>query len=187
MDGGEPYKGVTLDPQGDLFGTAGVGGMYVGPCIDTGCGVVFKLTNKNGTWTQRVIHSFTGGDDGYGPGSGVTIDKRGNIYGTTPTGGANGYGVVYQLKPDGGGKWTEKLIHTFTGGLDGLGGSAGRLIVDAAEYLRRVYSGRRERSRQYIRTHSGAKRCMEPDHTVQFRRRARFGIPLWRRGFGRVG
>ena len=60
-DGGEPYKGVTLDAHGNLYGTAGVGGLYVGPCIDTGCGVVFKLTNSGGAWSQTVIHSFTGG------------------------------------------------------------------------------------------------------------------------------
>jgi uncharacterized repeat protein (TIGR03803 family) len=39
-DGGEPYKGVTLGAQGDIYGTAGVGGLHVGPCTDTGCGVV---------------------------------------------------------------------------------------------------------------------------------------------------
>src|SRR5581483_10878926 len=39
-DGGEPYKGVTLDAQGNIYGTAGVGGKYVGPCVDTGCGTV---------------------------------------------------------------------------------------------------------------------------------------------------
>lgn len=131
-DGGEPYKGVTLDARGNIYGTAGVGGLYVGPCVDTGCGVVFKLTNSGGTWKYRVIHSFTGGNDGYGPGAGVTVDSHGNIYGMTPTGGANGLGIVYQLQPGTNGNWTEKVIHTFTGGADGLGGSAGRLLLDAA-------------------------------------------------------
>ena len=131
-DGGEPYKGVTLDPKGNLYGTAGVGGLYVGPCIDTGCGVVFKLTNSGGVWTQTVIHSFTGGHDGYGPGAGVTVDRHGNIYGMTPTGGAYGFGIVYLLQPNGSGPYVERVIHTFTGGADGLGGSPGRLVVDAA-------------------------------------------------------
>jgi uncharacterized repeat protein (TIGR03803 family) len=131
-DGGEPYKGVTLGGPGILFGTAGVGGLYVGPCVDTGCGVVFKLTNSGGVWTQTVIHSFTGGHDGFGPGSGVTVGSHGNVYGTTPTGGDNGLGIVYQLQPDGNGNYTEKVIHTFTGGADGSGGSAGRLVVNAA-------------------------------------------------------
>ena len=39
-DGGEPYKGVTLDAQGNLYGTAVTGG---GGSCEGGCGVVFKL------------------------------------------------------------------------------------------------------------------------------------------------
>jgi len=125
-DGGEPYKGVTLDAEGNLYGTAVTGG--AGSC-EGGCGVAYKLTNSGGTWTQTVIHSFTGGDDGSGPGAGLTIDNHGNLYGMAPTGGANGLGVIYQLHPDQSGNWTLKVIHTFTGGTDGATGSAGRLLL----------------------------------------------------------
>ena len=131
-DGGEPYKGVTLDAEGNLYGTAVTGG---GGSCEGGCGVVFKLTNSGGTWTESVIHTFSGGKDGSGPGSPVAIDKHGNLYGTTPTGGANGVGVVYQLKPNSVGDWNFHLIHTFTGGVDGGGGSAGRLLIDPAGNL----------------------------------------------------
>jgi len=127
-DGGEPYKGVTFDAQGNLYGTAVTGG---GGSCEGGCGVVYKLANSGGTWTQSVIHTFTGGNDGSGPGSGVTFDNHGNLYGTTPTGGAKGQGVIYQLKPGASG-WSLSVLHTFTGGNDGAGGSAGRLIFDAA-------------------------------------------------------
>ncbi len=95
-DGGEPYKGVTLDAAGNLYGTAVTGGS--GSC-EGGCGVAYKLTNSGGTWTQTVIHAFTGGDDGSGPGARVALDNRGNVYGMTPTGGANGLGVVFKLHP----------------------------------------------------------------------------------------
>src|ERR1700691_396095 len=115
-DGGEPYKGVTLDAQGNLYGTAVTGGS--GSC-EGGCGVVFKLTNSGGSWTQSVIHTFTGGSDGLGPGSPVAIDKQGNVWGTTPTGGADGMGVIYQLRPTTTGNWTLHVAHTFTGGADG--------------------------------------------------------------------
>ena len=125
-DGGEPYKGVTLDSQGNLYGTAVTGG---GGSCEGGCGVVFKLTNSGGVWTQSVIHTFTGGNDGSGPGSPVTIDRYGTVYGTTPTGGADGMGVVYRLRPNATGGWTFSLIHTFTGGDDGGGGSASRLLI----------------------------------------------------------
>jgi uncharacterized repeat protein (TIGR03803 family) len=53
-DGGQPYKGVTLDAKGNLYGTAVVGGSFAGPCVEAGCGVVYKLTNNGGTWTQRT-------------------------------------------------------------------------------------------------------------------------------------
>ncbi len=130
-DGGEPYKGVTLDSQGNLYGTAVTGG---GGGCEGGCGVVFKLAKTGSTWTQSVIHTFTGATDGSGPGSPVAFDKQGNMYGTTPTGGANGVGVVYQLKPSGA-SWTFKVIHAFTGGTDGSGGSAGRFFIDTAGNL----------------------------------------------------
>jgi uncharacterized repeat protein (TIGR03803 family) len=130
-DGGEPYKGVTLDVQGNLYGTTVTGG---GGSCEGGCGVVFELTNSGGTWMQKVIHAFTG-SDGSGPGSPVSIDKHGNIYGTTPTGGAYGMGTLYRIAPDGSGGWKFRVIHNFTGGVDGGGGGAGRILIDAGGNL----------------------------------------------------
>ena len=125
-DGGEPYKGVTLDAQGNLYGTAVTGGS--GSC-EGGCGVVYKLTNSGGNWTQTVVHAFTGGDDGSGAGARVTIDKRGTLYGMAPTGGAFGLGTIYSIHPDGNGNWKFKVIHAFTGGADGSSGSAGQMLI----------------------------------------------------------
>lgn len=131
-DGGEPYKGVTLDSHGNLYGTAVTGG---GGSCEGGCGVAYKLTRSGSGWSQSIVHTFTGGADGSGPGSPVAIDKQGNLYGTTPTGGSLGFGVVYEAKPGANGSWNLIVIHTFTGGLDGLGGSASRLLLDAAGNL----------------------------------------------------
>jgi uncharacterized repeat protein (TIGR03803 family) len=124
-DGGEPYKGVSIDLRGNLYGTAVTGGS--GGC-EGGCGVVYKLTRSNGTWNQTVIYAFTGGDDGSGPGARVMVDRRGNVYGMTPTGGANGVGTIYKLHPHAG-SWDFQVIHTFTGGDDGATGSAGRMLL----------------------------------------------------------
>jgi uncharacterized repeat protein (TIGR03803 family) len=131
-DGGEPYKGVTLDSHGNLYGTAVTGGS--GSC-EGGCGVVYQLTNSGGVWAESVIHAFTGGNDGSGPGSPVVFDKRGDLYGTTPTGGAKGFGVVYEMRPSANGSWNLSVIHTFTGGTDGLGGSASKMLLDSAGNL----------------------------------------------------
>src|SRR5437762_1205315 len=125
-DGGEPYKGVTIDRAGNLYGTAVTGGS--GSC-EGGCGVAYKLTNSGGTWTQTVIHAFTGGDDGSGPGARLTVDGSGNIYGMAPTGGAYGVGTIYRIRQVQHGDWTLKVIHAFTGGADGSSGSAGRMIL----------------------------------------------------------
>jgi uncharacterized repeat protein (TIGR03803 family) len=125
-DGGEPYKGVTLDRDGNLYGTAVTGGS--GSC-EGGCGVIYKLINRKGTWTQKVIHAFTGGDDGSGPGSRVTVDRAGNVYGMTPTGGAFGLGTIYHIRPPSSVASSFNVIHAFTGGADGSSGSAGRMIL----------------------------------------------------------
>ena len=125
-DGGEPYKGVTLDAAGNLYGTAVTGGS--GSC-EGGCGVTYKLTKSGTTWTHSVIHAFTGGEDGSGPGARVAVDGRGNVYGMTPTGGANGLGTIYALHPKSNGSWALRVIHTFTGGSDGSSGSAGKLLL----------------------------------------------------------
>jgi uncharacterized repeat protein (TIGR03803 family) len=125
-DGGEPYKGVTLDREGNLYGTAVTGGS--GSC-EGGCGVVYKLTNSGGIWSQRVIHAFAGGNDGSGPGARVTVDRSGNVYGMAPTGGAHGLGTIYKIFQGPSGGWSLKVIHAFTGGADGATGSAGRMIL----------------------------------------------------------
>lgn len=135
-DGSEPYKGVTLDAAGNLYGTTVAGGSNA---CDGGCGVVYKLTNSGGTWTQSVIHAFTGGADGSGAGSPLIFDKRGNVYGMAPAGGSgcfgSGCGTVFRLQPNATGQWTFKVLHTFTGGADGFGGSAGRLLLGHAGHL----------------------------------------------------
>jgi uncharacterized repeat protein (TIGR03803 family) len=132
-DGGQPYGGVTLDPKGNIYGATVVGGSG-GACED-GCGVAYQLSYSGGAWTQTVLHNFTGGDDGSGPGAGLTLDTKGNLFGMTPTGGAYGLGVIYQLKPERTGGWKFRVVHTFTGGDDGATGSAGRLLLDDAGNL----------------------------------------------------
>jgi len=128
-DGGQPYGGVTLGTQGNLYGTTVVGGTHNGgPCVEGGCGVAYELSNSGSGWTQTVIHTFTGGADGYGPGAGLTLDSDGDLLGMTPTGGANGLGVIYQLRQGAHGGWGLRVVHAFTGGKDGASGSKGGLL-----------------------------------------------------------
>ncbi|HLW89114.1 MAG TPA: choice-of-anchor tandem repeat GloVer-containing protein [Terriglobales bacterium] len=126
-DGKNPYGGVAFDGSGNLYGTTVSGGSG-GVCTGDGCGVVFKLTNSGGNWTESVLYNFTGGDDGSGPGGGVVFDGAGNLYGTTPDGGKFSAGVVYELSPQGN-TWQQTVIHAFTGGDDGATGSLGLLLL----------------------------------------------------------
>lgn len=127
--GKNPYGGVTVDNAGNLYGTTVAGGSG-GECTGDGCGLVYELTKSGDTWNEIVLYNFTGGDDGFGPGSAVVFDQAGNLYGTTPDGGVNAEGVVYQLSPNQQG-WKQTVIHAFTGGDDGAVGSLGALLVDS--------------------------------------------------------
>ncbi|HEX4079839.1 MAG TPA: choice-of-anchor tandem repeat GloVer-containing protein [Rhizomicrobium sp.] len=78
-------------------------------------GTVFELVKgKKGAWTEKVLHSFAGAD-GMGPWADLTKDSAGNVYGTAIGGGANGYGDVFKLAPDG----TFTVLYSFQGSGDG--------------------------------------------------------------------
>jgi uncharacterized repeat protein (TIGR03803 family) len=87
-----------------------------------------------------VLYSFTGGEDGNSPYSGVIRDSSGNLYGTTYKGGNAGYGVVYKLDSAG----HETVLYSFSGGTDGLGPSAGVIRDSAANLYGTTGSGVRE-------------------------------------------
>jgi len=65
--------------------------------------------------TETIIYDFPGfTGDGTSPYSGLVVDKAGNLYGTTYTGGASGLGSVFELTLSNG-VWTETLLYSFTG------------------------------------------------------------------------
>ncbi len=134
-DGGSPWATLIFDQEGNLYGTTGGAEQYPGPTP----GNVFKLTpNADGTWTESVLYSFTGGTDGGTPMASLVFDQTGNLYGTTQWGGSSncqyGCGVVFELTPSQGGGWTESVLYSFTGGKDGSQPWAS-LIFDGAGNL----------------------------------------------------
>src|ERR1700728_3008703 len=114
-DSGNPGGSLTLHGDGVLYGTT---------CCD-----VFQLVPPavvGGTWTENVLHNFTGGNDGTGPAAvDLVFDRAGNLYGTTEYGGENGgacrsydeeyCGTVFELSPPAAGSadWTETILHDF--------------------------------------------------------------------------
>jgi uncharacterized repeat protein (TIGR03803 family) len=92
-DGGGPGD-LVMDKSGNLYGATVNGGDP-----NCGCGVVFKLApGSKGNWKYTVLHRFTG-YDGAQPYAALTLDSKGNLYGTTATGGSGGAGVAFEITP----------------------------------------------------------------------------------------
>jgi uncharacterized repeat protein (TIGR03803 family) len=119
LDGAVPLSRLTIDGAGNIYGTTSTGGL--GGTGGGGCcmgGVVFELSPVSGGWNQIVLYSFcaNGHDgicaDGVAPQAGVVLDKAGNLYGTTESGGSPnspGEGTVYKLTPGSNG-WAETVL-----------------------------------------------------------------------------
>jgi len=92
-DGENPNGGISIDRgTGDLYGTTNSGG-------PTGCcGVVWKLATDG---TFSVLHVFEKVGDGKYPNGRLIRDERGNLYGVTKLGGANGDGTIYRISAKG--------------------------------------------------------------------------------------
>lgn len=104
-DGGAPNLGLAQASNGDLYGTAAVGGA-------SGNGVAFQLTLGG---VETVLHSFAGGaSDGALPAS-LVLGTDGSLYGVTVLGGTSNAGTVFNLTLGG----VETLLHSFAGGSDG--------------------------------------------------------------------
>jgi len=134
-DGISPTAGLIFDTAGALYGTTRGGGRGKCQNWEKGCGTVFKLTpNSDGTWTESVLYRFGGGKDGWLPDhSNLLFDAAGNLYGATIWAGRYGCGTIFELTPESGGNWTEKILHQFNctdGELE-----EGTLIFDKADNL----------------------------------------------------
>ncbi len=86
-----PYAGLTMDANGNLYGTTSIGGA-------NNYGEVFKLTPAGGGWNYTSLHDFTGSDGCNSMGK-VILDANGNLYGTTSSCGADGHGNVWEIAP----------------------------------------------------------------------------------------
>ena len=115
--------------------------------------ITFFLVSLGAAWAQKetVLYSFcarNGCADGWGPLAGVALDQKGNLYGTTYSGGVykggQGYGagVVFKLSPKG--KYT--VLHRFCsqGGdncTDGAAPSASVVLDHAGNLYGTTYYG----------------------------------------------
>jgi hypothetical protein len=136
-DGQNPQAGLTIDSNGNFFGTTGAGGLSA-----VNAGTIYELTPSviNG-WDENVIYDFQGQTiDGASSKGQLLIDSSGNIFGTTYSGGlfhnnaCFGYcGAVFRLSPNAN-AWTEHMLHGFSYTVDGGLPVAG-LAMDAGGRL----------------------------------------------------
>ena len=93
------------------------------------CAVTSVALSPARAQTFSVIHNFSGGQDGATPSAGLTMDKAGNFYGTTFSGGGKALGAIYRLKRSGS-RWVADGLYSFLGGAS-----------DGAQPLARVIFG----------------------------------------------
>jgi uncharacterized repeat protein (TIGR03803 family) len=94
-DGGFPAGTLIADADGNLFGTTEGGGA-------NGGGTVFEIarTATGYASTPIVLYSFCAQancTDGARPLAGLIADAKGNLFGTTFSGGANNNGTVFEI------------------------------------------------------------------------------------------
>jgi uncharacterized repeat protein (TIGR03803 family) len=154
-DGAFPDAGVVLDSTGDVYGTTFYGGA-------SGQGTVFKVTAKG---AETVLYSFTGQSDGSEPNAGLVRDSKGNLYGTTTSGGNfnpyvcnTGCGTVFEVTALG----TEIVVYRFlANGTDGYFPSAG-VIRDSNGnlYGTTVYGGASGQGAVFELNSNGAEKLL---------------------------
>ena len=91
-DGMFPQGGVTLDSNGNLYGSTVGGGTF-------GDGIVYEHSSAD---VLSTLVTFSG-PNGWSPEGNLVFDSAGNLYGTTNQGGSSGYGTVFKLTPNTGG------------------------------------------------------------------------------------
>ncbi|MGA2746318.1 MAG: choice-of-anchor tandem repeat GloVer-containing protein [Candidatus Sulfotelmatobacter sp.] len=133
-DGFWPNAKLTVDSQGNFYGTTFLGGAF-------GAGIVFELMpNADGSWTCKTLHSFGQSGDGSFPHGGLLVGAKGELYGTAAGGGSDKDGIVYELIPNGDGGFAEKILHSFSGGADGANPYSSLVSVSGSLYGT-TYSG----------------------------------------------
>ncbi|MGB6713038.1 MAG: choice-of-anchor tandem repeat GloVer-containing protein [Candidatus Cybelea sp.] len=150
LDGAHPYAGL-IDVKGKLYGTTDSGGAH-------GSGTVFRIRPGG---KEKVLYSFTAAPDGAQPEAGL-IDVNSTLYSTTQSGGAYrcgsgvGCGTVFSVTPSG----TEKVLHSFGNGTDGVGPRASLIELNGNLYGTTTSGGEYNAGTVFSITPGGTERVL---------------------------
>ena len=130
-NGIEPFAGLVLGSDGNLYGTTYSGGT-------SNLGTVFKINRDDSGFA--VLHSFIGGSDGENPEAGLIEGSDGALYGTTYFANSSNRGTVFKINKDGSGY---SVLHIFTGYPGDGQQPTGRLLQgsDGALYGTTLFGG----------------------------------------------
>lgn len=138
-DGAFPSGGLVFDGAGNLYGTTQYGGPTspTGACPDSSCGTVFELVRSTSGWREGIVHFFSGIHEGTNPTTGMIVDAKGNLYGTTSTSSVGS--TVFELSRASG-VWSLATLYTFSA--SGDPSDPNGLVFDAAGNLYASLPGR---------------------------------------------
>jgi uncharacterized repeat protein (TIGR03803 family) len=105
-NGSDPQANLVQIPSGTLYGVTQGGGAY-------NQGSIFKATLAGKVTTLYSFCAQQGCPDGQHPSAGLALGGDGDLYGSTFSGGPDGYGTVFKITTKGKFKFT--LVHQFTG------------------------------------------------------------------------
>jgi uncharacterized repeat protein (TIGR03803 family) len=120
-DGQFPNAVLFASRSGTLYSTTWYGG-------SSGNGTVFALVPGSSGWTETVLYSFAGTNDGSGPTAGVIQDKAGNLFSTTYKYDGDNNGVAFELRQRAHGAWKDRNLFAFTVNGDGENPYGGLLM-----------------------------------------------------------
>ncbi|HEY3675194.1 MAG TPA: choice-of-anchor tandem repeat GloVer-containing protein, partial [Candidatus Tumulicola sp.] len=131
-DAGSPYGGLAADSSGNLYGTTYYGGA-------NGLGSLFELVRKGNGFSERVLYSFKGGNDGSSSTSTLIFGAAGTLYGTTSAGGGScDCGTIFSFNTKSG---KEKVLHGFGGANDGMNPYYGMTLESNGKFVGTTVAG----------------------------------------------
>jgi uncharacterized repeat protein (TIGR03803 family) len=121
-NGANPWSALTRANNGNFYGVTLAGGA-------NNLGALYEFNPSTGLITLK--DSFTGAGNGSSPYAWLTLADNGKLYGTASSGGANGFGTIFEFDPNSGGI---NLMASFDGSGNGNDPRSGLTAVGNGKF-----------------------------------------------------